>query len=181
VVSSGKQLLRVVDDILDISKLEVGRMQIFKERISMSDVFGQVNSTMSGVAREQNVRLVFEQDPEEIFFEADQVKLSQVFINLVGNAIKFSSAGSRVIVKATERGATVRVAVVDCGMGIKEKDQQLVFEAFRQVDAGNTRKHGGTGLGLAITKKLVELHGGRLWLESDFGKGSTFFVELPMA
>ncbi len=108
---------------------------------------------------------------------ADPLRLTQVLINLIGNAIKFTPTGGRIDVRIVRDGERVRFSVSDTGIGIPADKHALVFESFRQVDGSHTRAHGGTGLGLAIAKQLVEMHGGRIWVESEVGKGSTFAFE----
>src|SRR5262249_49483856 len=134
---------------------------------------------------EQGVSIIYPPRSEisGIAMEADAVKLTQIFINLIGNALKFTPKGGTVSIGAapeTSGGAeTLRCWVKDNGIGIPKEKQQIIFESFRQVDGSHTRAHQGTGLGLTITKQLVELHGGRIWVESDVGAGSTFSFVLP--
>jgi len=112
-------------------------------------------------------------------FVADERKLKQVLVNLLSNAVKFTPEGGRVGVRAAPANGEVEVSVSDTGVGIADADQELIFEEFRQVGSDYARKHEGTGLGLALTKRLVELHGGRIWVKSELGKGSTFTFALP--
>jgi signal transduction histidine kinase len=119
-------------------------------------------------------------DGDPVHLEADRVRLRQILLNLIGNAIKFTEAGT-VTVTAAHSGDRVEICVQDTGIGVPEKNQDLIFEAFGQVDSSSTRKTGGTGLGLPISRHLVTLHGGRIWVESEGvpGAGSRFYVELP--
>ncbi|MEW6433075.1 MAG: ATP-binding protein [Myxococcota bacterium] len=183
VVASGKHLLAVVNDILDYSKIEAGRMTLHAEPTDADELLDGLRATMEPVAQRAGVRLEVLRLPARHLLECDRVKVMQVLINLVGNAIKFSDGKGTVTVTPSVQGsdgdARLHIAVKDQGIGIAKEHQALIFEGFRQVETGNTRRFGGTGLGLAITRKLVELHGGAIRLDSAPGRGSTFTVELP--
>ncbi len=177
--TSGKHLLRVVNDVLDFSKLEAGKMKLSPERISLTVFFAELLSTLEPLAKEKGLRLDVQPTHAQLSLRADRVKLTQIFINLLSNAIKFSPDGASVELRYTIEGGAIVFEVRDHGVGISPRNHQLVFESFRQVDGSQTRKQGGTGLGLSITKKLVELHGGEIWLRSEEGQGASFFVRLP--
>lgn len=179
VVKAGKHLLGVVNDLLDMSTLEIGKMDIYPEEVCIKDVFEHVQSIMDNLAAKKNITLQFENVSEGQSVFADQVKLSQILINLIGNAVKFSEVDTAIEIGAKEENDGVLLTVKDYGIGIEKEEQEYIFEAFRQAKGGLTRSYGGTGLGLAVTKKLVELHDGKIWVESEVGKGSTFFVTLP--
>lgn len=175
---SGKHLLSVVDQVLDFSKLEAGKMVLTVEEVKLAALWSDLEQTLTPVAAQHKVRLTVPQ--VEGTMHADPVKLMQVLINLVANAVKFSPEGGLVEV-AYRRDETGHLFwVKDQGIGIAPEHQQLIFEGFRQVEGGNTRRYGGTGLGLAITRELVALHGGTVWLESEVGKGTTFFFRMPV-
>ncbi|MFT3839500.1 MAG: ATP-binding protein [Myxococcaceae bacterium] len=179
VVGSGRHLLAVVNDILDYSKIEAGRVVLHPEPVTLKALFDELRLTMAPVASRANVWLDVAAPPE-VTLELDKVKVAQVLINLAGNAIKFSDGKGTVSVKAALAGEKVNISVRDEGIGIAPENQKLIFEGFRQVEGSSTRRFGGTGLGLAISKQLVELHGGAMRLESALGKGSTFLIELPL-
>lgn len=182
VVASGKHLLAVVNDILDYSKIDAGRMALHAEPTDADELLDGLLTTMEPVAQRASVRLEVGRLPSKLPLECDRVKVMQVLINLTGNAIKFSDGKGTVRVTPSILGngePSLAIAVKDEGIGIAKEHQALIFEGFRQVEGGNTRRFGGTGLGLAISKKLVELHGGTIRLQSEPGKGSTFTVELP--
>ncbi len=181
--TSGRHLLSVVNDILDFSKLEAGKMKLFPEEVRIEQVLQETESTMSQLAYDKDIELVFRLASGPRTIVADTVKLSQMLINLVGNAIKFTPSKGRVEVTVgdvqTGEETMVEFSVMDTGIGIPADRIGLIFESFRQLDGSHTRQHGGTGLGLSITKKLVELHGGSISVESELGKGSTFSFRLP--
>jgi signal transduction histidine kinase len=178
--SSGEHLLSLINDILDLSKIEAGRMEL---ALSTFDPGVTLENTVTLVrerAARDGVELDLEVDDRLTAWTADERKFKQIVLNLVSNAVKFTPQGGKVTVRASCSDGGMEVAVTDNGVGISPEDQALVFEEFRQVGADYTTKVEGTGLGLALTRKLVELHGGRIWVESDKGKGSTFTFTLPL-
>ncbi len=180
VQKAGTHLLGVVNDILDISKLEAGRMIIHPERVEIKSVIGDVVESLAPQANQQHIDILVSAGSRDLVLTADPLKLSQILYNLIGNAVKFSPRGGTILVNTALDGTNGVLSVQDQGIGISREHQSHLFESFHQVEGGSTRRFGGTGLGLAITKKLVELHGGKIWVESDVGKGSTFFVQLPL-
>lgn len=180
---NGQHLLHLINDVLDMAKIESGRLNLSPEKFVVHDVLDEVNSITSTLASERNVSLYIEEDSDkdvEIF--ADNTRLRQVMINLVNNAIKFTEKG-KIAIRATKQdNATMLITVKDTGLGIPEDQLEEIFQEFTQVDTSTTRKVGGTGLGLPISRRLIEMHGGRLWAESKGvpGVGSTFFVEMPI-
>ena len=180
---NGQHLLHLINDVLDMAKIESGRMNLNPEKFKVHDVLEEVNSITSTLASERNVSLFIEEDSDrqvEIF--ADNTRLRQVMINLVNNAIKFTEKGKIAIRASKQDSAMVLITVKDTGLGIPEEKLEDIFLEFTQVDTSTTRKVGGTGLGLPISRRLIEMHGGRLWAESTGvpGEGSTFCVELPI-
>lgn len=183
IYSSGQHLLSMINDILDFSKIEAGKMEIAFEEINLEELVKSVLSTASGLLKDKPVELRQNIPPDLPLVHADPLKIRQVLINLLSNAAKFTDAGS-ISVEASfhpglNAGAEIVVSVVDTGPGIAAEDQHKLFEAFSQVDASLTRKTGGSGLGLSICRALVEMHGGRIGLHSQVGRGSTFFFTLP--
>ncbi len=178
--TNSRNLLQLINNILDLSKLNAGRMPLFKETCQLKELTDEVLQTMDCLARERKLTLSAEV-PETLSLETDKTKLKQVLINLVGNAIKFSHEGN-ISIKAEMLAdpARLRLFVQDTGIGIKEEDIPLLFEEFKQLDASPTREYGGTGLGLAICKKIVELMGGTIQVKSSLKTGSTFIVTLPV-
>jgi PAS domain S-box-containing protein len=179
---NGQHLLHLINDVLDMAKIEAGRMNLSPEKFRVHDVLDEVTSITSTLASEKNLALLIDEtSDQDVEIYADHTRLRQVMINLVNNSIKFTESG-KISVKVEQiDGARVLISVKDTGIGIPADKLEAVFQEFTQVDASPTRKVGGTGLGLPISRKLVEMHGGRLWAESTgvYGQGSTFFVELP--
>ncbi len=182
VQKNGKHLLELINDVLDMAKIEAGRMTLSIEPFILDDLLEEVLEMAGGLAHEKAIEVRLDLDPaNRLQIEADRVRLRQIMFNLVSNAIKYTDEGSVTVRVATE-GENCRIAVVDTGLGIPKEKHLSIFEAFSQVDNSTTRKVGGTGLDLPITRHLVELHGGRLWVESDGtpGSGTTFMTELPI-
>jgi len=176
---SGRHLLALINDVLDLSKIEAGQLTLALSEYSMSDVVQTVATAVEALAAEKHLALQVTVAPGLPLGRGDERRLSQVLLNLVGNAIKFTEAGEvRVEVRAAD--GAFRVAVADTGPGIAPEDQEKIFQEFQQVDSSSTRKKGGTGLGLSIAKRIVELHGGRIGVESSPGQGSTFWFTLPV-
>ncbi len=177
--SSGKHLLSLINDILDLSKIEAGRMDLEPSNFDVPNALANALSLIRERATRHSIALELQVDPQMGEIRADERKFKQILLNLLSNAVKFTPDGGRVEVRATKADDALTVAVHDTGIGIAPEDQEAVFEEFRQVGRHYTNKNEGTGLGLALTKRFVELHGGRLWLESEPGKGSTFTFTIP--
>jgi len=177
--ASGQHLLALINDILDLSKIEAGKLELVPSRVHLPTAIANALLLVHERAAHRGVTLSSEIDPGLGEIEADERKLKQVLINLLGNAVKFTDAGGAVTVRAarTDDGGS-RVEVRDTGIGIAPEHHELIFEEFRQV-ADSTRKQEGTGLGLALVKRLVVLHGGKAWVQSALGQGSTFCFTIP--
>jgi signal transduction histidine kinase/HAMP domain-containing protein len=180
VQSNGKHLLGLINDVLDLSKIEAGQLTLAAEDYSVADMVATVMSATESLARTKKIGLESAIPAGLPRGVADARRLTQVLLNLVGNAIKFTDEG-KVVIRAARVGDNFELSVVDTGPGIAKEDQAKIFEEFQQVDNTSTRKKGGTGLGLSISRKIVELHGGRITVESEFGKGSTFKVTIPIS
>jgi signal transduction histidine kinase len=176
---AGHDLLDLINDVLDLSKVEAGKMELELTDVSLRATLENGLTMHSGKANGRGIALGLRLEPEEIAVRADERKIRQVVFNLLSNAVKLTPAGGRVdvLAQATEDG--VEVAVTDTGPGIAPDDQELIFEEFRQARASGGRHPEGTGLGLPLSRRLIELHGGRLWVESAVGEGSTFRFTLP--
>jgi signal transduction histidine kinase len=146
---------------------------------SFGDVVQAVANAVESLAAEKHLRLKVEVAPDLPLGQGDERRITQVLLNLVGNAIKFTEAGE-VSVRVHAGDGAFQVAVADTGPGIREEDRQKIFEEFQQSDSSPTKTKGGTGLGLAIAKRIVEMHGGRIWVESTLGRGSTFHFSVPV-
>jgi signal transduction histidine kinase len=175
---SGRHLLSLINDILDLSKIEAGRMELELSEFPLPAALDNTLTLVRERAERRGIALVRSIDPRLGAFCADERKLKQVLLNLLSNALKFTPEGGRVELAAVPRDGNVEISVADTGVGIAPEDQATVFEEFRQVGAAS-RKVEGTGLGLAISRKFVELHGGRMWVESEVGKGSRFAFTIP--
>jgi signal transduction histidine kinase len=177
---NGKHLLGLINDVLDLSKIEAGQLTLALAEYSVKDVVHNVFSAVESLANEKKLALRIEMPKELPVGRGDERRLTQVLLNLVGNAIKFTDQGE-VAVKASANNGAYTLAVCDTGPGISTADQAKLFQEFQQADNSITKKKGGTGLGLAISRRIVEMHGGRIWVESSPGRGSTFAFTLPVA
>jgi signal transduction histidine kinase len=178
--SSGQHLLSLINDILDLAKVEAGRMDLNLSKFDLPAAIDNALTLIRERALRHNIALAAEIEPQLGELNADERKLKQILLNLLSNAVKFTPQGGKIKVGARIKGDMVEIAVTDTGVGIALKDQAIVFEEFKQVGTDYTRKAEGTGLGLALTRRLVELHGGAMRLESELGKGSTFAFTLPL-
>jgi signal transduction histidine kinase len=180
---SGRHLLQMVDGILDFSTIDANAMKLRVVSVDVARLVQEALETVSELATRAGVVLESElvDGAPAPSLHADPLRLKQVLINLLGNAIKFSNGRGPVTVRVASEDESVLFSVRDCGIGIAPEDRQKIFERFEQVDQGDTRKYGGTGLGLSISRSLVEMHEGEIWVESGLGLGSTFHFRLPKA
>jgi signal transduction histidine kinase len=178
VLAAGKHLLELINDVLDLAKIEAGRMELVLSDVAITDLLRSAVSMHSERADRAGIALGLTTDPAEISIAADERRVRQIVFNLLSNAVKFTPADGRVDVSARLDNGQVEFAVADTGPGIPADDLETIFEEFEQADEG--RKAEGTGLGLPLSRRLVELHGGRLWAESEVGCGSTFRFTLPI-
>ncbi|HEY5347334.1 MAG TPA: ATP-binding protein, partial [Rhizomicrobium sp.] len=179
--SSGAHLLSLINDLLDVAKIEAGKMDIMPETLDAHRTFDIALKLVGSKAREKHQELIIEVDPSAPPLFADERALKQVLINLVSNAVKFTHGGGRIsVVGSLGRGGEFQIMVRDNGPGIAREKLDKIFTPFSQVDNRYDRQAGGTGLGLALVRGLAELHGGRAWLESEVGKGCTAYVLLPV-
>jgi signal transduction histidine kinase/CheY-like chemotaxis protein len=177
--TSGQHLLGIINDILDLSKVEAGKMEIYPEFFSLGPTVDSVCHVMRGMSP-QTPRFAIELEPDLPQIETDLAKFKQVLFNMLSNAVKFSPAGSPITIRATLAEGAVTVSVRDEGIGIDPAHHAMIFDEFRQVDSTSRREFGGTGLGLALVKKFVELQGGRVDVDSRLGAGSTFSFTMPV-
>lgn len=179
---SSRHLLNLINDILDLAKVESGKMKITLEPFSLKECLDQVSNVVRPLAMEKNIALSVGIEDEIDTVVGDEVRIKQIMYNLLSNGIKFTDQGGRVEVCARSVDNILHVSVTDNGIGIEKEYHEIIFSEFQQVDGSYSRRHEGTGLGLALTRKLVDLHGGRVWVESEGeGKGSTFTFTLPHA
>ncbi len=177
--SNGMRLLKLINDLLDLVRLESGRMEVKSEPLEVAEFVKGLASAARQVADDKRLRLVTFVDPAVGAVLADRDKLEKVVLNLLFNALKFTPAGGQVELRAEKRGEALVLLVADTGMGISEKNLAHVFDRFWQADGSSKRKYQGVGIGLALVKELVEIHGGQVTVQSQEGKGTTFIVTLP--
>ena len=179
ILISAEHLLALINDILDLSKVEAGRMDLELARFHLPQAVQDTLTLVRERAVRHGIDVSFEVDGRLGEFVADERKVKQVMLNLLSNAVKFTPEGGRIEVRAIPTGGAVEISVADTGIGIAPENQELIFEEFRQVGGDYAHKREGTGLGLTLARKLVELHGGRIWVKSQPGQGSTFTFSIP--
>jgi signal transduction histidine kinase len=186
ILTGSQHMASLVSEVLDLSKAEAGKLSIHIESIPVADILADAVNIVSGRAAEKDIKIAIDAPDPPVLVQADPTRLRQVLLNLLTNAIKFTGRQGSIVVGAAARtgpegGPEVVIRVSDTGIGIKEADFPKVFGEFDQIEDERTRSEVGTGLGLPLTKELVELHHGRIWFESTYGEGTTFFVALPAA
>ena len=179
ILSSGRHLLSLINEILDLSKVEAGRMELEVATFDLPLAIDNARTFVRERATKHGVTLDVDIDERLGDFTGDERKIKQILLNLLSNAVKFTPEGGRIGINASQVDSAVEISVSDTGVGIAPEDQPKIFEEFRQVGSDYTHKVEGTGLGLTLAKKFVELHGGRIWVESEVGKGSKFTFTLP--
>ena len=180
ILSSGRHLLSLINEILDLSKVEAGRMELEVATFDLPLAIDNARTFVRERATKHGINLDVTVDERLGDFVGDERKIKQVLLNLLSNAVKFTPEGGRIGIKARQADGSVEISVSDTGIGISPEDQPKIFEEFRQVGSDYAHKVEGTGLGLTLAKKFVELHGGRIWVESEVGKGSRFIFTLPI-
>ncbi len=181
ILTSGKHLLSLINDILDLSKVESGKMELELNRFSLKESLEDSLVMLREKALKEGVSLHLQLDPlADIHISADQRKFKQILFNLLSNAVKFTPAHGTVVVDAARDGNFIEITVQDTGVGIRAEDISKLFQTFTQLESVYTKQYEGTGLGLALTRKLVELHGGRIWVKSEITKGSSFTFSIPI-
>lgn len=181
ILSSGRNLLELINDLLDLAKIEAGRMEVRSAPLPLNDLFEGLTGILKPLTEKKNLVIVTGMTSDVPILQTDAAKLQQVLYNFLSNAIKFSPNGAQIHLTAEREDENrVRIAVIDKGPGIEPEKQQMIFEKFRQIDGSVTREHGGTGLGLAISKELMGLLGGTIGVRSTLGLGATFWIVLPI-
>jgi signal transduction histidine kinase/CheY-like chemotaxis protein len=179
ILSSGRHLLELINDILDLSKIEAGKMRLALEDFEIGPVVEEAMALLRVEAGRNQIALLADVEDTTLVVHADRSKIKQIMYNLLSNAVKFTHPGGRVTLRAAGEAGLLRVTVRDTGIGIKEEDQERIWQAFTQVDGSYARTYQGTGLGLTLVKEFVEMHRGRIHLESRFGEGSVFTFTIP--
>ncbi|HEU4340231.1 MAG TPA: HAMP domain-containing sensor histidine kinase, partial [Candidatus Binatia bacterium] len=178
-LSSGRHLLSLINEILDLSKVEAGRMELELSKFDLPLAIENARTFVREGAIKHGITVDVDVDERLGEFTGDERKIKQILLNLLSNAVKFTPEGGRIELRARHSNSAVEISVSDTGIGISPEDQAEIFEEFRQVGGDYAHKREGTGLGLTLAKKFVELHGGKIWVESEVGKGSTFSFALP--
>jgi len=181
ILGSGQYLLNLINDVLDLSKVEAGKIELKLESLNLADVIHDVVKTVKPMLDNNRHQLEVSLEEGLPQVQADKKRLRQIFFNLLSNAIKFTPAGGKLGIEVGREGDWCQVSVVDSGIGIKKKDQGQIFEPFTQIDTLPEKKREGTGLGLALTRQLVKMCGGKIWVESEYRKGSRFTFTIPLA
>jgi signal transduction histidine kinase len=180
VVSNGRHLEQLIDGILDLSKVEAGKMDFLPESVDLAELIEDLTTDLRVLAETKQIELVAEVAPEVRLVTTDSTRLKQVAFNYLSNALKFTPEGGRIEVSfVPEDGDCFRLTVEDNGIGIKREDQEKLFQHFQQVNLSSQKMHQGTGLGLSLVKRIVEAQGGKVGLRSEWGKGSAFYAVLP--
>ena len=177
--SSGQHLLGLINDILDLAKIEAGKMDLHAEEMPVMEALQEVTAILDPMARQQGLQLRTVGGAEVSVIKADRSKFKQVLYNLLSTAVKFTPAPGTITVSVKDSPEQLTVSVQDTGIGMKPEDLPKLFREFEQIDGSYTRRYQGTGLGLALCRRFVEMHGGRIWAESQFGKGSAFTFTIP--
>jgi len=180
ILSSGRHLLGLIDQVLDLSKIESGRTELRLAEVALPEVIESLKNTMLPILKpkRQKLDIIIEEGLPAV--SADKAKLRQVFFNLLSNSSRFTPEGGKIEIKAVSNGTHCQVSVTDNGIGIKKEDQERIFEPFCQLDKAPNPASSGTGLGLVVVKQIVEKHGGRVWVESEYGQGSRFSFTIPL-
>ncbi|WP_319507137.1 PAS domain S-box protein [uncultured Methanolobus sp.] len=178
--NSGHHLLNLINDILDISKVEAGKMELHIDMLNMKTVIDDIIAMTQTFTSRKNISVNVDVQENMPTLRADRPKIKQIMYNLMGNAIKFTDDGGKITILTKVKDKKVLVSIIDSGIGISIEDQKKLFKPFSQIDSSISRSYQGTGLGLALVKELIELHGGKIWVESEVGKGSNFTFELPI-
>jgi signal transduction histidine kinase/HAMP domain-containing protein len=183
VARNGRHLLELINELLDLQRIAAGRMELKPEAVDLAALLTETTGSVQAQVQKHRHAMVVSPTPPGLRVQADRGRVRQVLLNLLSNAIKFTHDGGKITVAAgpVNGGSEVRIAVTDTGIGIAADDQPKLFQEFSQLDASASRKYEGTGLGLALSRRLIELHGGAIGVESEMGKGSTFWFTLPQA
>ncbi len=181
ILSSGRHLLNLINDILDLSKIESGKMELKFGNFPLPDIIESLRSIMIPIIAPRKQSLEVYVEEELPLVNGDKSKVRQVLLNLLSNATKFTPDGGKLRIEAVKENKQCRVGVIDTGIGIKKESYEKIFEPFTQLDSSLDDDKGGSGLGLTIARQIVEKHGGRIWVESEYGKGSHFYFTLPLA
>ena len=180
ILDSGVHLLELINDVLDLSKIEAGQLDLQMDYFNLDELLKRSLVVIKEKAAKNSINLKFDSGATTSLVSGDMRRIKQVVFNLLSNAVKFTGEGGTVTLRTVECDDNVEVCVEDTGIGITSDDQGIIFDEFRQVDSSYSRRYEGTGLGLALCKKFIELHNGKIWVESEPGVGSRFYFSLPV-
>jgi hypothetical protein len=176
--NSGEHLLEIINDILDLSKIEAGKMELKPEQFELEGIISELKNTLEPLVKKK--QLILDVDTSMGYpVYADKLKIKQVLYNLLSNAIKFTPEKGKIAIEINYGDQEITISVFDNGIGISSEEQDKLFKPFRQLDSDSNRQYQGTGLGLALARNIIEMHGGQIWVESEAGRGSTFKFTLP--
>lgn len=178
--SSGVHLLGMINDLLDLSKIEANKIHLSRQNFNVINSVTEVLSIVSTLADKKQISIKIDYEDDNIEINADHRRFQQILYNLLSNAIKFTPEGGKITIKSAVENENLILSVHDNGIGIDENNHKKIFEKFQQVDNDISKRQGSTGLGLTITKELVEMHGGKIWIESKLGNGAAFFINMPL-
>jgi len=178
--SSGSHLLNLINDILDLSKIEAGKMNFHYKYFKAKSTFNEIESILASISLKKQIHIITNIAPEIDEICADPNKFRQIIYNLLSNALKFTPENGNITINASLNVDMIKISVTDTGIGISEEDQKRLFKPFVQIDSSSSREFQGTGLGLSLVKKFIQMHKGTIWLESEVGKGTTFYFEIPV-
>jgi signal transduction histidine kinase len=178
--SSGKHLLALINDILDLAKVDAGKIELHREPLSVIQLLDEIVSNLRSISEKKQIQVSREIAPEITSIYVDHGRFKQIMINLLSNALKFTPANGQITIIAKSEKEFIHISVIDTGIGISHDNIDRIFNEFEQVDGSRTRKFEGTGLGLALSRRLVELHGGEIWVESELEKGTKFTFSIPI-
>jgi signal transduction histidine kinase len=182
ILNSGRHLLHLINDILDIVKIQAGKLELNPENFRLADAIQEARAGVTPLAQNKKIQVRVEIAPGLDVVTLDEQRFKQILYNLLSNALKFTGDAGEVEISAASEGVgSFKLAVRDSGIGIKPEDMARIFKEFEQLESGAARRYDGTGLGLALTRKIVEIQGGAIEVQSEVGKGSTFTVTLPLA
>ena len=173
------RLLKLINNIVDISKIKAGFFQVNLSNNNIVEVVEEIVMSVNNYTEIKGMNIIFDTDTEEKIIACDPQEIERIVLNLISNAIKFSDEGGEIFIDIKDRNEFVEISVKDNGIGIEVNDLEMIFDRFKQVDKSLSRNAEGTGIGLSLVKSIVELHGGRIHAESEYGKGSKFIVMLP--
>jgi signal transduction histidine kinase len=181
ILSGGQHLLSLINDILDLSKIEAGKMELRMRDVALQSVLTSLKNEMMPIIKKRKQELEIDIEDRLPPVHIDKDKIRQVLINLLSNSTKFTPDGGHLRIEVSRENSGCRVSVIDDGIGIRKKHQKTIFEPFSQIDSPLPREAGGTGLGLAIARQIIEKHGSTIWVDSEYGKGSRFHFTVPFA